>query len=52
MFSVFLKIPTLGDNSLASYDSRYWGPLPVADLRGVVWLVYFPPRAWRSFPRH
>lgn len=43
---------TLGDNSLASYDSRFWGPLPVANLRGVVWSVYFPPRAWRSFPRH
>jgi signal peptidase I len=43
---------TLGDNSANSYDSRFWGPVPAADLRGVASLVYFPPRAWRTLPRH
>ncbi len=41
----------LGDFSPSSSDSRYWGPLPRANLRGVVSFVYFPPRSWKAVPR-
>ena len=42
----------LGDNSRNSYDSRFSGPVPMSDLRGIAGLVYFPPRAWKVFPRY
>lgn len=42
----------LGDNAGNSYDSRFFGPVPESDLRGVAGLVYFPPRAWKVFPRY
>ncbi len=31
-----------GDNSPASYDSRYWGPVPAKNLRGVAAGVFWP----------
>ena len=31
-----------GDNSLNSYDSRYWGPVPVGNLRGAAGGVFWP----------
>ncbi len=31
-----------GDNSPASYDSRYWGTVPVRNLRGVAAGVFWP----------
>ncbi len=31
-----------GDNSLNSYDSRYWGPVPESSLVGPAWVVYWP----------
>ena len=34
----------LGDNSINSLDSRYWGVVPKANLRGKVWFRYWP---WR-----
>jgi len=37
----------LGDFSLASSDSRIWGPVPRANLEGVVTLIYWPPARWR-----
>jgi signal peptidase I len=42
----------LGDYSPNSYDSRFWGPVPADDLRGIVAAVYFPPRSARFVPRH
>jgi signal peptidase I len=42
----------LGDFSEMSYDSRYWGPLKTSEVTGVVQSVYFPPRSWKTFPRH
>jgi signal peptidase I len=42
----------LGDNSLTSLDSRFWGPVPNANIVGVAVGVYFPPRSARLFPRH
>ncbi len=32
----------LGDNRAQSNDSRNWGPVPEANLRGKVWMVYWP----------
>lgn len=32
----------LGDNRNRSNDSRSWGPVPEANLRGKVWMVYWP----------
>src|SRR5437879_545062 len=32
----------LGDNSYNSYDSRYWGTVPDANLVGRGWFVYWP----------
>jgi signal peptidase I len=34
----------LGDNRAHSNDSRNWGAVPVANLRGKVWMVYWPAR--------
>jgi signal peptidase I len=31
-----------GDNSPSSYDSRYWGPVPAANLRGIAGGVFWP----------
>jgi signal peptidase I len=39
----------LGDFSPNSSDSRYFGPVPRQNLRGVVGVIYFPPRSWRTF---
>ncbi len=33
----------LGDNRVASRDSRAIGPVPVGSIRGHVWLIYWPP---------
>lgn len=43
-----LEIPedsyfALGDNSISSRDSRYWGPLPKKYLIGKAFLIYWPP---------
>ena len=32
----------LGDNRAHSNDSRAWGAVPDANLRGKVWMVYWP----------
>jgi signal peptidase I len=52
----FLRIPTdeivlppdcffvLGDNSKNSFDSRYWGQVPRANIRGRAWFRYWPLR--------
>ena len=31
-----------GDNSPSSYDSRFWGPVPAANLRGIAGGVFWP----------
>ena len=36
-----------GDNTRNSLDSRYWGPVPGANLVGPAWVVYWPfSRRW------
>lgn len=36
-----------GDNFNNSYDSRYWGSVPGANLRGVGSIVFWPFNGWR-----
>ena len=33
----------LGDNSINSSDSRYWGAVPRGNIIGRVWFCYWPP---------
>jgi signal peptidase I len=37
----------LGDNTLASNDSRNWGALPASEIEGVVAVTYWPPSRWK-----
>lgn len=37
----------MGDNSPFSWDGRYWGYVPGANLRGRVFAVMFPPQRWK-----
>jgi len=39
----------LGDNTEASADSRYWGPVPANNLIGVVTLRYWPLSRFKIF---
>ncbi len=37
----------MGDNTMNSFDSRYWGPVPATNMVGPAWLVYWPiSRRW------
>lgn len=37
----------MGDNTRNSFDSRYWGPVPAANMVGPAWIVYWPlSRRW------
>jgi signal peptidase I len=33
----------MGDNRDRSCDSRYWGPVPMKDVEGKAWFIYWPP---------
>jgi signal peptidase I len=37
----------LGDNRDRSFDGRFWGPMPDANLKGRAWLLYLPFRRWK-----
>ena len=32
----------MGDNRDGSFDSRFWGPMPMRLLKGKAWIVYWP----------
>jgi signal peptidase I len=31
----------MGDNRDESYDSRFWGPVPVQDIKGLAMVIYW-----------
>lgn len=37
----------MGDNRDRSYDSRFWGPLPLTAIKGKAWLLYWPLNRFR-----
>jgi signal peptidase I len=37
----------MGDNRDRSFDGRFWGPMPDANLKGRAWLLYLPFRRWK-----
>jgi signal peptidase I len=40
-------IMVMGDNRDRSYDSRFWGPLPLKQIKGKAWLLYWPLTRFR-----
>ena len=38
----------LGDNRLASHDSRDWGPVPTDNVVGRAWVSYWPLDQWHT----
>lgn len=41
----------LGDNRSQSKDSRQFGPIPLADVKGRVDYIYWPAQSWSRFGR-
>ncbi len=41
----------LGDNRMNSYDSRHFGPIPLATVKGRADYLYWPAKDWSRFGR-
>jgi len=41
----------LGDNRMNSYDSRHFGPIPLATVKGRADYLYWPAKDWSGFGR-
>ena len=42
----------LGDNRNSSNDSHIWGPLPLDNIGGKVWISIWPPDDWGITPNY
>ena len=40
-------VMVMGDNRDRSYDSRFWGPLPLEFIKGKAWLLYWPLKRFK-----
>ena len=38
----------LGDNPPRAADSRYKGPVPAANIQGVIRWIWWPPARWKD----
>jgi signal peptidase I len=44
----------MGDNRDQSYDSRFWGPVPMRDVKGLATIIYWSwngPDRWVRWER-
>ncbi|MFQ5428445.1 MAG: signal peptidase I [Thermodesulfobacteriota bacterium] len=39
------RVFAMGDNRERSFDSRFWGPLPMSDIKGRAFVIYF---SWKA----